>query len=154
MPSPKNNSQVNQNDSNESSVDLNASQSRITELRAQLAAEENKVTTAKLERLKTLHTTVGMENPMELIKSLKAIEAGLNPFEVTNGGGRTRATITDETRAKVKDMVGRKMTGEQISAQLGISVPSVQNIKKGLGLINARTPAPAVAAPAAGKKGK
>lgn len=48
---------------------------------------------------------------------------------------RKRAVITDETRASVKKMVGEKKTGSEIAKALGISLPSVHNIKRQLGLI-------------------
>ena len=48
---------------------------------------------------------------------------------------RTRAVITDETRAQVKKMVDGGKTGAEIAQTLKISVPSVQNIKKALGLV-------------------
>ena len=49
-----------------------------------------------------------------------------------------QALITDATRAKVKSLVAAKKTSAQIAAELDISVPSVQNIKKALGLVKAR----------------
>jgi DNA-binding NarL/FixJ family response regulator len=51
---------------------------------------------------------------------------------------RTRAVITDETRAQVKKLVDSGKTGAEIAQTLKISVPSVQNIKKALGLVKAR----------------
>ena len=51
---------------------------------------------------------------------------------------RTRAVITDETRAQVKKMVDAGKTGAEIAQALKISVPSVQNIKKALGLVKER----------------
>lgn len=51
---------------------------------------------------------------------------------------RTRAVITDETRAQVKKMVDSGKTGAEIAQTLKISVPSVQNIKKALGLVKER----------------
>jgi DNA-binding CsgD family transcriptional regulator len=53
------------------------------------------------------------------------------------GSRRKRATITDATRAEVKTMVEAGKTGAEIAAALGISPPSVQNIKKALGLVKA-----------------
>lgn len=53
-------------------------------------------------------------------------------------GRRRRAKITDDTRAKVKSMVEGGKTGSQIAATLKISVPTVHNIKKALGLVKAR----------------
>jgi DNA-binding CsgD family transcriptional regulator len=51
---------------------------------------------------------------------------------------RTRAVITDDTRAQVKKMVDAGKTGAEIAQTLKISVPSVQNIKKALGLVKER----------------
>ena len=51
---------------------------------------------------------------------------------------RSRAVITDETRAQVKKMVDAGKTGAEIAESLKISVPSVQNIKKALGLVKER----------------
>lgn len=56
------------------------------------------------------------------------------------GGGkrRKRAVITDETRSQVKKLVEGGKTGAEIAKTLGISLPSVQNIKKALGLVKER----------------
>lgn len=48
---------------------------------------------------------------------------------------RKRATITDATRAEVKKLVEAGKTGAEIAKAVGISLPSVQNIKKALGLV-------------------
>jgi DNA-binding CsgD family transcriptional regulator len=56
---------------------------------------------------------------------------------VWQGSGRRkkRATITDAMRAEVKKLVDGDKTGNEIAKALGISPPSVQNIKKALGLV-------------------
>lgn len=54
------------------------------------------------------------------------------------GQRRKRAKITDEMRAQVKALVEAGKTGAAIGKELGISLPSVQNIKKALGLVKAR----------------
>jgi hypothetical protein len=51
---------------------------------------------------------------------------------------RKRAVVTDQTRAEVKKMVKEKKTGSEIAKRLGISLPTVQNIKKALGLVKKR----------------
>jgi hypothetical protein len=51
---------------------------------------------------------------------------------------RRRAKITDAVRAKVKTLAKAGKTGSHIAKALGISLPSVQNIKKALGLVKAR----------------
>jgi DNA-binding NarL/FixJ family response regulator len=52
-----------------------------------------------------------------------------------NGRKRKRAMITDATRAEVKKLVDAGKIGNEIAKALGISLPSVQNIKKALGLV-------------------
>ena len=51
---------------------------------------------------------------------------------------RKRAVITADTKSKVKQLVAAKKTGQEISKALKISLPSVQNIKKALGLVKSR----------------
>lgn len=53
-------------------------------------------------------------------------------------GRKPRAKITAETKQKVKAMVQGEKTGAEIAKALNISLPSVQNIKKELGLVKAR----------------
>lgn len=56
----------------------------------------------------------------------------------TPSGRKPRAVITAETKAKVKAMVKADKTGSEIAEALNISLPSVQNIKKELGLVKTR----------------
>jgi hypothetical protein len=49
-----------------------------------------------------------------------------------------RARITPELKAQVKALVEAGKTGAVIAKELGISLPSVQNIKKEFGLVKAR----------------
>lgn len=48
---------------------------------------------------------------------------------------KTRTVITDDTRYQVKRLVESGRTGAEIAKQVGISLPSVQNIKKAFGLV-------------------
>ena len=51
---------------------------------------------------------------------------------------RKRAKITAEVIAKVKALVVKNKTGNEIAKEVGISLPSVGNIKKKLGLVRAK----------------
>ena len=51
---------------------------------------------------------------------------------------RKRARITDAIRARVKKLVEAGKTGSQIAKAVGVSLPSVQNIKKALGLVKSK----------------
>lgn len=78
----------------------------------------------------------GKRSKVAATKAVKAPKAG------------KRAKITDDVRAEVKKLAEEGKTGAEIAKALGISQPSVQNIKKALGLVKARAAAPAVEAPA------
>jgi hypothetical protein len=51
---------------------------------------------------------------------------------------KKRAVITKETHAQLKKLVQEGKTGNEIAKELNISLPSVQNIKKALGLVKKR----------------
>ena len=51
---------------------------------------------------------------------------------------RKRAVITDSVRAKVKALLKAGKSGSQIAKAVGISLPSVQNIKKAFGLVKSK----------------
>lgn len=53
-------------------------------------------------------------------------------------GRRRRAKITAAMRGEVKRLAKQGKTGREIAAEVGISLPSVQNIKKEAGLVKAR----------------
>jgi hypothetical protein len=65
------------------------------------------------------------------VRKVKAAEA----TDAVTTQRRKRATITEETRAEVKKLVEAGKTGAEIASAVGISLPSVQNIKKALGLV-------------------
>jgi DNA-binding NarL/FixJ family response regulator len=64
--------------------------------------------------------------------------AGRSGRKAAKGRRRRRAVITDATRAGVKKLVEAGKTGGEIAKALKISLPSVQNIKKALGLVKGR----------------
>lgn len=70
-------------------------------------------------------------------KSAKASAPAPAPAEKT--GRRPRAKITEQTKNDVKALVEAGQTGLEIAKALKISLPSVQNIKKALGLVKARS---------------
>lgn len=78
-------------------------------------------------------------------KSVSAASKGPRKARSTSSGQagsakakRKRATITPEIKQKVKTLLAAEKTGEEIAKAVGISLPSVQNIKKGLGLVKKR----------------
>ena len=84
----------------------------------------------------------GFASVADFIKAVKAVggkggrRAGKKAKAAAGGKKRrARAVITDATRAQVKKLVEAGKTGGQISKAVGISLPSVHNIKKALGLV-------------------
>lgn len=113
---------------------------------AKLEAQIKKLTFA---RALNAHLEYGYSSRAEFIKALKNAEKSPNAdgaSEATPGRKtRRRAVITAAIRAKVKKLAQAGATGAVIAKKAGISLPSVQNIKKALGLVHPRSKAPKAA---------
>lgn len=116
--------------------ELKAARARLASLEKSLAAE-----------LATLPEKYGFASAAEFVAAVTKASDGKAARKpgrakaaapVASRKRRKRAVITDETRAEVKKLVEAGKTGKEISTALGISVPSVQNIKKALGLVGKR----------------
>jgi len=122
--------------------ELEAAKAKVDELEQKIAAE-------RTAELAALPASLGFESVAAFVKAVRAA-AGGKPVKRRKARKaaskpkkkqkktRTRAKITDETRAEVKKLVEAKKTGAEIAKTLGISLPSVQNIMKALGLVKAR----------------
>jgi hypothetical protein len=136
--------------------ELNDTKAKVARLEQALAKE-----------LASLPSAYGFESLKEFVAAIKAAGGGGKragrPKEATAPKTRKRARITDSIRAKVGKLVKARQTGSQIAKALKISLPSVQNIKKALGLVRtftkparkptiSRTPAKLAAAPKLPKK--
>lgn len=118
--------------------ELEAAKAKVVELEQSLEKE----LTQKLSRLPY---EFGFDDLGSFIKALKAAAGARKgrgkgkAAKAVKGGKRgKRARITPEIKAQVKALVNDEKTGAEIARQLGISLPSVQNIKKELGLVKAR----------------
>jgi hypothetical protein len=106
-------------------------------LRAEVAKLEAYIAANQQAELAGLPAKYGFDTTADFIAAVRSATRGGRGRKAAVGksGRRRRAKITDETRATVKKMVGEGKTGAQIAAAVGISLPSVQNIKKALGLV-------------------
>lgn len=122
--------------------------SRLKELasaRERLASLESAIQTELAAELRTLPAAYGFPDANAFIEAVRAA-AGGKKSKSPRGHAQTspakprrkRAVVTDETRASVKRMVEAGKTGGEIAKELGISLPTVQNIKKALGLVRRR----------------
>jgi len=129
--------------------------------RAKLASLEQSIQDELKNELATLPAKYGFASADDFATAVRAASGGSSSGDparrgrrpgrpaktassaasVADKGGRKRrkrAVITDETRAQVKKMVESGKTGAEIAKGLGISLPSVQNIKNALGLVRKR----------------
>ena len=114
--------------------ELKATQAKIAELEKSIASELAK-------ELAALPAKFGFDSVPAFIKAVKASSGGKRKGTAagkSGGARRKRAVITAETKAQVKSLAQAGKTGAEIAKAAGISLPSVQNIKKELGLIKAR----------------
>jgi hypothetical protein len=117
---------------------------QLTEYQTKVDALKKAIANQLKHDLSSLHKKYGFETPLDLIKAIKESAGGKHPGRpakaAAKGGNkkRKRAKITQEMKQKLKGMVDAGKTGTVIAKSLGISLPSVQNIKKELGLVKAR----------------
>lgn len=137
---------------------------KLEKAKADLLQLEAKIAAERVAALAKLPSEFGYASLDEFIKALKAADKGVGKTKGKSGRkagtaakapkapkaekGSKRAKITDEVKAQVKAMAEAGKTGNEIAAALGISAPSVQNIKKAFGLVKPRVAAEAPAAPA------
>jgi DNA invertase Pin-like site-specific DNA recombinase len=114
--------------------------------RTKLAALEQSVEADLKKELASLPARYGFANASGFIAAVSAATGKRRGRKARGGtasakaGGkkRTRAKITDATRAEVKKLTEQGKSGSEIAKAVGISLPSVQNIKTALGLVKAR----------------
>lgn len=111
--------------------------------KAKMASLEKSIASQLQDELSSLPAQYGFDTVQAFIKAVKAAaggrrKKGKSAGKTSGAKTRTRATITDETRADLKKLAEAGKSGPEIAQALGISLPSVQNIKKALGLVKAR----------------
>lgn len=108
--------------------------------RGKLAALEQAVQAELRSELAALPAKYGFENVSAFLAAVRRASGSRRgrPPKAAKGLGRARrrrATVTDATRAEVKKLVEGGNTGSEIAKAVGVSLPTVQNIKKSLGLV-------------------
>ena len=127
--------------------ELEAAKAKVAELEQALQKERK-------QQLAGLPAEYGFDSLEDFIKALKSAGSSRGASSsVAKGKGRAaktaapiaprkkgkRARITPELKDRVKAAVVAGKTGAQIASEFGISVPSVQNIKKEFGLVKSRS---------------
>lgn len=112
--------------------ELAAARSKVSQLEQVVAAERAK-------ELAALPGNYGFDTVAAFIKAVRAASGkGRRKGKPGRGKRRKRVAITAEIKAKVKALAQEGKSGKEIVAATGISLPSVQNIKRELGLTKAR----------------
>ena len=93
----------------------------------------------RLARLPAKHGFRSMDDFISALRQAVATPATGPGKKAATGKRRKRATITAETKSKAKALLAAGKTGAEISTDLGISLPSVHNIKRELGLVKKRS---------------
>jgi len=109
--------------------------------KARLVKLEHSVAVALRKELASLPASYGFDSVGGFINAVSAAAGGRRGKAKAARTGkrrRRRAVITDAIRAEVKKLASAGRTGAEIAKMAGISLPSVQNIKKALGLVKAR----------------
>lgn len=118
----------------------------LASARAKLTALEQSISAERNLELAELPARYGFADTASFVAAVEAATGGNRPRRgrkpkataKPEGKRRKRALITDETRAEVKKLVGEGKSGAEIAKIVGISLPSVQNVKKALGLVKKR----------------
>lgn len=118
-------------------VEIQKFQTKIAELEKSLNKERQK--------LLRLPAKLGYGSLRELIAALTAAASSsagraVRGVSITKSGKprRPRTEITPEMKQKVKVLVGEHKTAAEIAKIVDVSIPSISNIKKELGLTRKR----------------
>ena len=121
---------------------------KLEATKAKLAALEKSVASELTRELASLPGKYGYDSVASFFKAVRSAASGRGKAAKVPAGRRAgksggrkrrrRAVITDATRAEVKKLSGAGKTGAEIAKAVGISLPSVQNVKKALGLVKSR----------------
>jgi len=132
---------------------------QLTAAKAKLVAQEQAIFQAREQALAKLPASHGYADLNSFIKALKAAagaprkgkktgKVAAKAPKVEKLAKRPRAKITSELKQQVIAAIQEGKSGAEIVKVLGISLPSVQNIKKEAGLVKARGTSEAASATA------
>ena len=112
----------------------------LEKLRRETAQLESDIARDSSKELAALPAYYGFDSVKAFIKAVVAAsKGGAKRVKAPNEAPRRkRATITEEMKARVVELAKAGKTGAEIVKAVGISLPSVQNIKKAAGLVQAR----------------
>ena len=126
----------------------------LARIEAEVLKLEAQVSLERIAELASLHESYGYDDLKSFIAALKAAGTKSKPGRKpkvarVKRSKRTRAKITDAIRAEVKASLEQGLSVSTVAKTAGISVASVNNIKKQLGLVKVRVEAEPAPTPSA-----
>lgn len=109
-------------------IAMDTKRQEIEKFKQKIADLERQVEDERRQKLVNLHQDLGYANRRELISALQSLSGG------KPGKGR-RTVITPELRGQILAAVKSGKAGTAVAREFGVSVPTVQNIKKQGGLV-------------------
>jgi len=109
----------------------------LAEIEARAIELKKAIAQERAKELAALPEQYGFGSMKEFISALKAV-GGNTEKKTAPTGRKKRARITPELKESVVKALGEKKAASAIAEEHGISVASVNVIKKGAGLVKAR----------------
>jgi hypothetical protein len=114
---------------------------------AKARAAAAKLEQSFVEELASLPKAYGFGSLTEFVAALETAAGGRRggakrAKKPSKPRARKRAVLTGSIRTKVKTLLKAGKSGSQVAKAVGISLPSVQNMKKAFGLVKAPKKAP------------
>jgi hypothetical protein len=117
---------------------------KLEKARARLVKLEQDLAESRAAELSALPGQYGYDSVNAFLHAVRLSAKGWGRHgrkagvDVSTRERRRRSRITEKTREQVKKLVEAGKTATVIVKSLGISLPSVQNIKRALGLVRKR----------------
>lgn len=106
----------------------------IANLEAQAVAAREAAAKDQNDKINALPAHFGVENLDAVMKLIRKSQKGVV-------GRKSRSKVTDEIRARVIELSKEGKTGSEVSKTVGLSLPTIQAIRKAGGLVKVRTAA-------------
>ncbi len=113
---------------------------KLKELRdyeAKVAALEKEIEEDRAARLPSLHEEVGLESPEALINALRGLPRKPR-LAKEPPKKKKRIRLTPAQKEKIAKAIKAGLKGTEASKKFGVSLPTVQKIKKDFGLVKPR----------------
>jgi hypothetical protein len=125
----------NNNNNNMTSNEVEMLERQLAEARRRKSEQDTAHRAAMSSLAATLPAQFGVPTLADVVREIRAVMRA----QGSSGGGRR--LLSDEQKSGIRDaLTSATETSENIATRFGVSIPTVQAIKKSLGLVKARAP--------------